>query len=327
MQFKVHLENTGAEIIENASEKAQAFAGWRSKNAVEWEMAFETKKEVLDWYERQPRALTPAFLSGIPWDTVRDYPLDPRFVPVLLYMRDVEVLTDMYHRQMLRTPTGRDPVIRKFMERWGVEEVDHGEVLDRFLNEAGYGTGEGWVNNVRNGVTRFYRAHTYFLTTVTNMLGRKFTATHMAIGTIHELSTAHAYRRLAELADHPVLTQILNGIMREESAHMQFYRSVATIELRDNEFAQRMARFVVEHFWVPVGQGSLAKVRTDYLIATLFGGSGGQECIDKTLSGRVRGLPGFADLNKISETIRSIAARSFSDTDMAELMPQVQMLR
>ncbi|MEP6946798.1 MAG: acyl-ACP desaturase [Acidobacteriota bacterium] len=284
-------------------------------------MVFETKKEVLDWYERQPRALTPQFLSEIPWDSVKDHPLNPKLVPVLLYMRDVELLTDMYHRQMLRTPTGRDPVIKKFMERWGVEEIAHGEVLDRFLNEAGYSSGEGWQDSVRGNISRFYRAHTYFITTLTNLIGHKFTATHMTFGTIHELSTAQAYRRLAEIADHPVLTHILNGILREESAHMQFYRSVARIELRNNQFAQRLARFVVEHFWAPVGQGSVAQVRTDYLIATLFGDSGGQECVDNTLSQRVRGLPGFADLTKISETIRSIAARSFDQSEIALMMP------
>ena len=53
-------------------------------------------------------------------------------------MRDVETLTDMYHRELLRTPTGKDPDISKFMERWGVEEMTHGEVLNRFLNETGY---------------------------------------------------------------------------------------------------------------------------------------------------------------------------------------------
>src|SRR5580765_2007351 len=101
-------------------------------------MNFETNKEVLDWYEGQERALTPEFIAAVPWDKVKDTPFDEKFVPVLYYMRDVETLTDMYHRELKRTPTGKDPHISKFMERWGVEEITHGEMMNRFLNELGY---------------------------------------------------------------------------------------------------------------------------------------------------------------------------------------------
>jgi len=59
---------------------------------------FETDKEVLDWYERQPRALTKEFVDSIPWRDVRNYELNPDFVPVLVYMRDVEYFTEIYYR-------------------------------------------------------------------------------------------------------------------------------------------------------------------------------------------------------------------------------------
>ena len=150
-------------------------------------MAFETSKEVLDWYEKQERTLTDAFIEGLPWDQVRDTPIDEKFIPVLLYMRDVEVLTEMYHRELQRTPTGRDPVISKFMERWGIEEVTHGQVIDRFLNAMGYKTPEDWQKQTHRNVPRTYHANTYLLTTITNLLGSRFTATHMAFGAIHEM--------------------------------------------------------------------------------------------------------------------------------------------
>ncbi|HRJ90574.1 MAG TPA: hypothetical protein PLX39_18015, partial [Pyrinomonadaceae bacterium] len=103
-------------------------------------MMFESKQEVLDWYDRQERALSDEFIDNVEWGKVRDHPFDERLIPVLLYMRDVETLTDMYWQELKRTPTGRDPVISKFMERWGIEEVTHGEVLNRFLNELGHKT-------------------------------------------------------------------------------------------------------------------------------------------------------------------------------------------
>jgi len=273
-------------------------------------MSFETNKDVLDWYDRQERALTPEFIASIPWDKVKDTPFDEKFVPVLFYMRDVETLTDMYHRELLRTPTGKDPHIRKFMERWGVEEITHGEMMNRFLNELGYDSDEKWQTHIRKAVSKAYHANAYMLTTLTNLIGEKFTATHMTFGAIHEMEAAQGYRRLKALTDHPVLNPILDAIIKEESAHNQFYWSVAKLELSRNKTARRIARFVTERFWAPVGQGSLAKRRTQYLVQTLFSDGEGLETVDSKVSQRVRQLPGFENLNKITETIKDMAATS-----------------
>lgn len=270
-------------------------------------MAFETKQEVLDWYEKQPRTLTNEFIGNIPWNDVEKYPLDPKLVPVLLYMRDVESLTDMYYGELRRTPTGRDAVIGKFMERWSVEEQTHGELINRFLIAAGVETGEKWQARVRKAVSGFYTFNTYLITSLTNLIGRKFTATHMTFGAIHEMSTTQGYRRLIEIADHPVLTHILNGIIREESAHTQFYRNVARIELRGSEFARKTARFVVQHFWRPVGQGAKPKAETEHTIATLFGGAAAiTGSLDRTITQRVRQLPGFENMTRITERLVDI---------------------
>lgn len=270
------------------------------------DMAFETTKDVYDWYEKQQPVFTKEGIDKIPWNEVRDHPLDKRFIPVLLYMRDVETLTDMYHRELLRTPTGKDPYIGRFMERWGVEEVIHGEVLNRFLNEAGVETGDRWQSQVRDAVSSFYNFNTYLLTSLTNLLGRQFTATHMSFGAIHEMSTAQAYRRMDELAGHPVLSMILNGIMREESFHTHFYWSVAKLELRKSDTAQRLARFVINTFYRPVGQGSLHKSRTEYAIRTLFAGEDGLERLHNTVTRRAQTLPGLEALDKVTQTIGKI---------------------
>lgn len=274
-------------------------------------MAFETSKDVLEWFEKQERTLTKEFIDALPWNEVRSTPIDEKFIPVLLYMRDVEVLTEMYHRELQRTPTGRDPVISKFMERWGIEEVTHGQIIDRFLNEAGYTTPEDWQQQTHRNVPRSYHTSTYFLTSLTNLLGSRFTATHMAFGAIHEMSTGQAYRKMKDLANHPVLSMILDGIIREEAAHTHFYRSVARIELERSETARKIARKVVEAFWRPVGQGSLAKERTEYAIATLFGDQTGEgvDTLDRTVTQRARQFPGFDGLDKTTERFRDICRR------------------
>ncbi|GIU81591.1 MAG: ferritin-like domain-containing protein [Acidobacteria bacterium] len=269
-------------------------------------MLFETNKDVLDWYEKQPRALTKEYIDGIRWNEVKNYPLDKRFIPVLFYMRDVEVLTEMYYEELLRTPTGKDPIIRKFMDRWGEEEITHGELINRFLNEAGIPTPEKWKENVRKEVPKSYTIPTQVLTMLTNLVGRKFTATHMSFGAINELSTSQGYRRLMELANHPVLTYIIKGILREESVHAKFYFSIARIELKRSEFAQKLTKFVIDCFWAPVGQGAKPYQQTHYVIKTLFGDEEGLEWIDRMITQKVRMLPGLKKLNKINDTIAKL---------------------
>lgn len=274
-------------------------------------MRFETNREVLDWYESQPRTLTEEFIGNIAWKDVKNYPLDRRLVPVLLYMRDVEVLTDMYYKELRRTPTGKDPIISKFMERWGIEETTHGEIINRFLSEAGIETSEKWKEQVFKSVSRFYTANTYLMTTLTNLIGKKFTATHMTFGAIHEMSTAQGYRRLMKMANHPVLTEILTAIMREESAHTRFYASIARIELGKSEFARKVARFIVNKFWSPVGQGAKPKKQTDYTIGTLFSGKEGFEWVERNISQKIQSLPGFGGLTKITDTVAKIQIEQF----------------
>jgi len=50
----------------------------------------------------------------------------------------------------------------------------------------------------------------------------------------------------------------------------------------------------------------LPRERTHYVIATLFGGDEGRECAERTVSDRIKQLPGFADLTRISETVEEI---------------------
>ena len=269
-------------------------------------MPIETKHEILDRYERQPRTLTDDFVDAIAWDEIKRHPFDKRLIPVLFYMRDVEVLTDMYFKELRRTPTGRDPVISKFMERWTAEEVTHGEVLNRFLNELGIRTGDNWKSAIRSSVPRGYRFNTYLITSLTNLAGRKFTATHMTFGAIHEMTTTQGYRRLITLAQHPVLTSLLKAVIREESAHTQFYWRMARLELEKSETARKLARLVIEQFWYPVGQGSKPKHQTEYVVSTLFGPGRALEILDNTVNKRVQQLPGFSGVNRVSDKLGQI---------------------
>ena len=150
----------------------------------------------------------------------------------------------------------------------------------------------------------------------------------MTFGAIHEMSTMQGYRRLIELANHPVLNHILRGIIRGESAHTHFYWSVAKLELRNSDLAQRIARFVIKTFYRPVGQGSLHKSRTEYAIRTLFGGDEGLEHLHKTVTQRAQTLPGLEALNKVTEKLGRITRQGVPETIVGVLacLPCLQLL-
>jgi rubrerythrin len=267
---------------------------------------FETDKDVLDWYERQPPAVTNEFVDSIPWRDVSNYELKPAFIPVLIYMRDIEYFTDMYYRELLRSPTGKDPIIKKFMERWRVEEDGHANLLNRFLNEAGVPTGENWRAEADAKIPRGYAFNTFLMYWAVKPFGKSFHGAHMTWGAINEITTMHAYRRFSDLAGHPVLKQALSGIIREETTHASFYWNLARVKLNQTKFSRDLARFIIQRFWCPVGTGPKPANEANYVLWTLFNGSRGLDAWERCVARRVERLPGFKGFKTLTERVAPI---------------------
>jgi len=264
---------------------------------------FETDKEVLEWYERQPRALSKEYVSNIRWKEVKDHPVNEAFIPVLFYMRDIEYFTDMYYTELMRTPTGRDPIIKRFMDRWSVEELHHGNLLNRFLEEAGYPTGKDWQAEAMKKIPKSYLVNSYIADYASRCFGSHFHAAHMVWGTINEVTAVQAYRKLGELAGNPVLKQLTMGIVQEESIHANFYWNIARLKLSEKKFARNLARFIISKFWTPVGQGAKLEHETNYVLTTLWKGVDGVKDFNRTVTERIVRLPGFDGFNGTTERI------------------------
>lgn len=267
---------------------------------------FETDKEVLDWYERQPRALSKEYVNNIKWNEIKNHQLNPAFVPVLIYMRDIEYFTDMYYQELRRTPTGKDPIIRKFMDRWSIEELHHGNLLNRFLEEAGVPTGKNWQVEADRNIPRLYKIGSYLVDYGARPFGKYFHGAHMVWGAINEITAMNAYRRLSDLAGHPVLKQLLIGIVQEESIHGSFYWNVARVKLNESQFSKILAKFIIGKFWSPVGQGAKPKGETNYVMATLFPGKEGLQLFDEKIGSRIERLPGFGGFKGLTERIAPV---------------------
>lgn len=263
----------------------------------------QTEWDILQDYENKPRALTREFVQSLAWREVSRLPLKAELVPVLLYMRDIEAFTELYFEELALTPTGRNPAIRRFMERWRSEEAQHGELLHRFLGEAGATAESDWFEAAKARVPRRYRLESRINAWITRLFGRNFSATHMVWGAINELLTLQGYRRLAAISGHPVLETLLRGIMQEEAIHISFYYNVAELELKRSRLGRGLARFLIRHFWAPVGAGLKPKFETDRVAAALFGDAEGRQALERQVNPRVEKLPGFQGVKTILERI------------------------
>jgi len=269
----------------------------------------EQQQEIYDWYASEPRFLSQAYLDSIPWNEVRNHEIKPELVGVLYYMRDVEKMTDVYFDELRRTPTGKNAPVQAFMERWRTEESLHGDLLNRFLEEAGYPSDEKWYDKVKASIPLGNRIRTVVTQPLLTLgFGRDFSAVHMTWGAINEYSTMNGYSRMRELAKHPVLDHMLDGIMREESRHAQFYWRVAKTMLDGSPYRQKISRFFIDNFWTPVGEGSKRREDTSMVCRTLFGGEDGMRYFDGRVGSIIRRLPGFADCSTVTDVTADFAS-------------------
>jgi hypothetical protein len=240
----------------------------------------------LDAYVARSRAVP---LDEIPWDDVLRHPVPPEAIRTIRYMQDIESHTIIYLRELLATRAVDEPEVATFLACWLYEETFHGIALARFLEAAGHPLGprerprgqEPWIKRVEaSGVA------------ILSRLWPDFCALHMTWGAINELTTLTGYRRLARVAGHPILTDLLERIIRDESRHFFFYYRQAETRLR-RPGAARVSRLLVDRFWAPVGSGEQAQAEIRFLATYLFSDEEGRAAARK-VDETIRRLPGFA---------------------------------
>ncbi len=132
---------------------------------------------------------------------------------------------------------------------------------------------------------------------LSNAVGSDFIAVHMAWGAANEWSAIAAYNRLADLESHPVLSELLRRIARQEAKHVAFYASQARDRLAASKKAQVIARFALSRFWGPVGSGIETDDEVVHVLSHLMGNEEGLvevRKIDTNIS-KMPGLEGLED--------------------------------
>ncbi|MGH7393315.1 MAG: acyl-ACP desaturase [Candidatus Rokuibacteriota bacterium] len=242
-------------------------------------------------------------LSAVPWDDVPRYPLAPEAVRTLKYMQDIESHTIIYLRELLATRAVDEPEVATFLACWLYEETIHGIALARFLAAAGHPIGD---RERPRGQEPFLKRLEATGVAALSKLWPDFCALHMTWGAINELTTLTGYRRLAKVAGHPILDELLDRICLDESRHFFFYYRQAEERLR-RPGAARVSRFIVDRFWAPVGSGEQARRELRFLANYLFADEDGRMAARK-VDDTIRRLPGFAGVRLVEAWVHRYTA-------------------
>jgi hypothetical protein len=242
----------------------------------------------LDAYVARSGALP---LDAIAWDEVPRHPLPPDAARAMRFMQDIESHTIIYLRSLLATRAVDDPDVATFLACWLHEETFHGIALRRFLEAAGHPTPPRAQPRGQESWAKWFEAAA---TATVSKAWPDFCAVHMTWGAINEVTALTGYRRLAAVAGHPVLSELLDRIAVDESRHFFFYYRQAEMRLVRPAVA-RVTRFLVDRFWGPVGSGVQPHEELCFLGAYLFGGADGRAAARK-VDETIRRLPGFASV-------------------------------
>jgi len=105
-----------------------------------------------------------------------------------------------------------------------------------------------------------------------------------------------------------VLKDLLGRIIKDERRHFAFYFNSAREWLTDNEKAQRMDRWMLDHIWVPVGQGVKRQEEVDALALYLFNDEQGEEEL-VNLDEKIGKLPGLSGVKLMSKALSGARER------------------
>jgi hypothetical protein len=224
-------------------------------------------------------------------------PLDPDTLRCLRYMHDIESHTVCYLRDVLVTKAHADPTLTTFLTIWNYEEHWHGAAIAEVLAAHGESAGAVRVAQVRRELPAKDRARP-FAFMVASTLVPDITAIHMTWGAVNEWTTQAGYARLAAKAGHPVLTDLLRRIMKQEGRHIDVYAGEARRRLEASAASRRITRFALRHLWSPVGTGVRPDREVGFVIRHLFGDADGAEAAAR-IDRHVDRLPGLAGLDLI----------------------------
>ena len=244
----------------------------------------------------------PVRTDDLDFDEFRQRPLSSEALRCLRYMHDVESHTVCYLRDLLLTPSHRDPRVTTFLTAWAYEEHWHGVALAKVLSAHDEPAGEDRIADMRSKLPRKDRYGPFLSAIGGGLAGHDFVALHMTWGAVNEWSTAAGYQRLADRTRHPVLGELLGRIKQQETRHIAFYASEARERLARSNRARRLTRFALRRLWAPVGSGVMPAAESRFVHGWLLEGADGEAAV-RRIDTNVARLPGLGDLRIVADAM------------------------
>ncbi|MFV0407652.1 MAG: ferritin-like domain-containing protein [Propioniciclava sp.] len=235
----------------------------------------------------------PVQWDDLDFDTFYEQPLDASTLRVIRYMCDVEYHTSCFLRDLLVTRSHRRDEARGFMTTWNREEFWHGEALSAVLERHDIYVDYDELKAKRMKLGWSEALGPTKQSALSSLVGDDFVAVHMTWGAANELSATAAYRRLADMMQHPALSPLLKRIAQQETRHVAFYTTQARNALERSKPSGKLVHAIMNKGWRPVGSGMMDTTEVKHVMTYLFAGQA--QTLDK-LDQSVAKLPGLEDL-------------------------------
>jgi hypothetical protein len=222
-------------------------------------------------------------------------------------MADTETHTILYMRDLLAGHSASDDEIITFLSVWVYEELYHGRALSTLLNAAGRPQAVDHYTCVTRSAS-FRETIDATLSHLAAGLTPRFIAVHMAWGAINELTAAAAYQAVERRTRNPVLSRLLNRIMRQERKHFSFYYQQAYKRLLDEPRTQSLVRFALRKFWRVVGTGVAGEENLAFIAAVHFGDEEGRRSL-RDAEEKIQALPGLEWFDLLSKQVEGLAEK------------------
>jgi hypothetical protein len=241
-------------------------------------------------------------------EVFRTQPLPPETLRTLVYMANVEYHTVCYTRDLLTTPSHREPEVSAFMTMWNREEFWHGEALAAVLAVHDISVDYDVLKANRMKLGWRDKLDPIKQSLAGGLVGSDFVAVHMSWGAANEWSAITAYNRMAQLERHPVLAELLRRIARQEARHVAFYTSQARDRLAASTKAQAITRFALRRFWAPVGSSISSRDDVRHVMSALMSGTEGRKAAKK-VDESISALPGLSGLTIVQNALDGLGIR------------------
>lgn len=240
-------------------------------------------------------------VSDLDFDQARNFPLTDSEIRCLTYVMDIEGHTIVYLKGILSTCAIQDPDTTAFLSCWAYEEHFHSRTLKQFLEACGVSVSPMRAAEVQKQASWREWLETMGASLICQ-LSRHFHGVYLTWGAISELTTLEGYGVLASRTANPLLAEILQRLAKDERRHFSFYYNKAKTELQHPR-AQWLTKFVLRHFWMPVGEGVKPDSEVEWIGRYILGDVKGGEIasrIDATI-GKLPGMSWFDGLRRTRE--------------------------